>query len=35
MLEWYVYTNKMICKSESNIEHIIPKSIGGHDRLTI
>lgn len=35
MQEWCVYTDKIVTENESNIEHIIPKSIGGHDKLTI
>lgn len=35
MQEWCVYTNKIISENESNIEHIIPRAIGGHNTLTI
>lgn len=35
MQEWCVYTNKIIDNNQCNIEHIIPKSIGGHNKLTI
>ena len=33
--EWCVYTNENITIDRCNIEHIIPKSIGGHNKLTI
>lgn len=35
MEEWCVYTNELLREDKCNIEHIIPKSLGGHNKLTI
>lgn len=35
MAEWCPYTNIYLNENNSSIEHIIPKSIGGHNKLII
>ncbi|WP_419774645.1 hypothetical protein [Halarcobacter sp.] len=35
MEEWCVYIDKIVTDKKCNIEHIIPKSIGGHNKFTI
>lgn len=34
-MQYCIYTNEYLCDDDMNVEHIIPLSLGGHDKFTI